>query len=154
MPKVDRAVADGGPVRKGVSTHLFEGAHWDWMLKKAATLGAEVKDGKLIVRVTNSGAAHKMPTDSRHRSFNLVVTTYDEAGDVLEEQKEIAEYRLYYRQDNIPTTQIEPFETRVETYELPERARGKVLVELVYCLKPPEKLSKEWRVVESLTVEL
>jgi nitrate/TMAO reductase-like tetraheme cytochrome c subunit len=153
MPKVDRPVADGGPIREGVSTHLFEGGHYLWMLKKAASLGAEVEDGVLRVRVTNSGAGHKMPTDARHRSFNLLVTTYDEEGAIIDDQKEIAEYRLYYRQDHIPSTQIAPFETRTEEYRLPATAKGKVLVEFVYCLRPTDVDTKGWTVVETLEVE-
>ena len=36
--------------------------------------------GKLVVKVTNSGAGHKIPTDSRHKSYNLLVTVKDAEG--------------------------------------------------------------------------
>lgn len=148
MPKVDRPIADGGPVRKEVATHLFEGGHYEWMLKKAATVAVEVKGRTLEVRVTNSGTGHKMPTDARHRSFNLLVTIHDAAGNLLVDQKEIAEYRLYYRDMKKESTQLAPFETRTHTYELPEGVTGKATVEFVYCLKPPQKIDKSWTVVE------
>jgi len=81
MPKVDRPLADGGPVRKGVKTHVFEGGHHPWILAKAATLEVEVRDGKLVVGVTNSGTGHMMPSDratssrNRWRSRSTVSTT-------------------------------------------------------------------------------
>jgi len=153
MPRVDRPIADGGPVREGVATHRFEGGHYKWMLQKAATLAAEVKDGKLVVRVTNSGTGHKMPTDARHRSFNLFVSFRDEAGNLLVEPKEIAEYRLYYRDMNKESTQIAPFETRVHEVPLPEGASGTAHIEFVYCLKPPQKITKDWTVVETMQVD-
>ena len=150
MPRQDRPVADGSPVREAVATHRFEGGHYPWMLKKAATVKTEVKDGRLVVRVTNSGTGHKMPSDARHRSFNLLVTVRDEAGNLLTEQQEIAEYRLYYRDQHIESTQIEPFETKVAEYVLPEGRKGVATVELVYCLKPPQKISRDWAVVTTI----
>ncbi|MHC4469359.1 MAG: multiheme c-type cytochrome [Planctomycetota bacterium] len=144
MARVDRPLADGGPVRNGVRTHLFEGGHFVETLKEAASLEAEVKDGELIVRVTNSGAGHNIPTDSRHKSYNVVVTVRDEDGNLLADQEEIAEYRLYYRTDNLESTQIPALATRVERYPLPDDRKGTVVVELVYCLKPPQKETREW----------
>jgi nitrate/TMAO reductase-like tetraheme cytochrome c subunit len=150
MPKVDRPLAEGHPVRKGVMTHRFEGGHYLWMLKKAATLDVRVEDGKLIVSVTNSGTGHMMPSDARHRSFNLLVTVRDAKGNLLAEQVEIAEYRLYYRQMKRPSTQLAPDETRTHTYDLPEDVTGRVKVEFVYCLNPNQKLDKSWAVVETV----
>jgi nitrate/TMAO reductase-like tetraheme cytochrome c subunit len=150
MPRENRAIADNGPVREGVATHRFEGGHYLWMLRKAATVKTEVRDGRLYVRVTNSGAGHKMPTDARHRSFNLYVTIRDEEGNLLVDQEEIAEYRLYYRDQHLEPTQIAPFETKVATYDLPAGRKGVATVEFVYCLKPPQKVTKDWTVVETI----
>jgi len=130
--------------------HKFEGGHSLRMLKAAVTLSAEVEDAKLVVKVTNSGAGHKIPTDSRHKSFNLLVTVKDAEGDVLTLHEELAEYRLYYRQQNIDSTQILPGETREHEFVLPDDRKGTVIVDLVYCLKPPEKMSKEWTPVDSV----
>lgn len=149
-PRVDRPIADGGPVRKGVLTHVFEGGHYLWMLRKAAVVKTEVKDGKLIVRVTNSGTGHKMPSDARHRSFNVLVTIRDDEGNLLIPQKEIAEYRLYYRDMHLPSTQIPPFETRESSILLPKGQSGVAKVEWVYCLKPPDKVDKKWTVVKTI----
>ncbi|MEN8148895.1 MAG: hypothetical protein ABFS86_03675 [Planctomycetota bacterium] len=150
MPKVDRPLAEGGPVRKGVATHVFEGGHFLWILKKAATVKATVEGRRLTVSVTNSGTGHMMPSDARHRSFNLLVTVRDAAGNLVSDQVEIAEYRLYYRDMKIPSTQLAPDETRVHTYDLPEGVSGKAIVEFVYCLNPEEKRTKSWRVIETV----
>lgn len=147
-PKVDRPLAVGGPVREKVATHRFEGGHYLWLLKEAATVETKVEDGRLVVHVTNSGAGHKMPTDSRNKSFNLLVTLYDQQGNVVMEQTEVAEYRMYYRQDHKESTQIEPLETREVVVPLPEGRTGKAVVELVYCLSPPAHMKREWTVVE------
>ena len=107
-------------------------------------------DGELRVRVTNSGAGHKIPTDSRHKSYNLLVTVRDDDGNLLADQEEIAEYRLYYRTDNIESTQIPPLASREHAYALPDDRKGTVIGELVYCLKPPQKQTKEWTPVHRL----
>jgi hypothetical protein len=153
MGRVDRPLAEGGPVRKGVATHYFEGGHFPRLLKEATTLEAEVEEGALVVRVTNSGAGHHIPTDSRHKSFNVLVTVRDEDGILLVDGEEIAEYRLYYRQDNKESTQIPALETREHRYELPEGRKGTVTVELVYCLKPPQKETGEWTPVHRVERE-
>jgi nitrate/TMAO reductase-like tetraheme cytochrome c subunit len=153
MPREDRPIADGGPVRKGVASHAFIGGHHPPMMREGLSLEAEVVSGRLVVRVTNIGAGHKIPTDSRHKSVNLLVTVRDDAGNLLAEQEEIAEYRLYYRDQQKESTQLHPGETRAHEYELPADRSGSVLVELVYLLKPPQKLTKDWTEVHSLTVD-
>jgi hypothetical protein len=153
MATVDRPLAKGGPVRKDVRTHVFEGGHHLSMLKQAATLFAEVSGRTLTVRVTNSGTGHKMPSDERHRSFNLYVTVRDGTGNLLVEDNELAEYRLYYRDMNFESTQIEPHGVREHTYTLPAERNGTVEVKLVYCLNPNQKLDKSWQVVDTLVRE-
>ncbi len=149
MPAVRRRIADDRPdrpVREGVRTHRFEGGHSLEMLRKGVTLRAAVEGREVVMRVTNSGTGHKLPTDSRHRSFNLVLSVVDEDGARVVDLREIAEYRLYYRQQKIEPTQIPPDATRTHRFRLPaETAHGKVIVELYYCLKPPEKVLRTWR---------
>jgi hypothetical protein len=153
MPRVDRPIADGGPVRQGVATHVFPGSHDLDTLRAAASLEALVEEGELVVRVTNVGAGHKIPTDSRHKSYNVLVTIRDAGGNLLVDGKEIAEYRLYYREENKPSTQILPEETREHRLALPEERSGRISVQLIYCSKPPAKHDGSYTVVHTLELE-
>jgi hypothetical protein len=152
MERVDRPIADGGPVRQGVATHRFDGGHNLEMMKEGLRLEGDVTGRVLTIRVTNSGAGHKIPTDSRHKSVNVLLTVRDSDGNLLVKQEEIAEYRLYYRDQKIEPTQLLPGETRNHDYELPADRGGTALIEVVYLLKPPEKISKDWTVVHTLEV--
>ncbi len=153
MGRVDRPIADGGPVRKNVATHRFEGGHELSMMQDGLRLEGDVSGRKLTMRVTNSGAGHKIPTDSRHKSVNLLLTVTDSDGNLLVKQEEIAEYRLYYHPQQIEPTQLLPGETRSHEYQLPADRRGTALIELVYLLKPPQKESKTWTLVHTLKVD-
>jgi len=66
---------------------------------------------------------------------------------------EIAEYRLYYRDMKVPSTQLAPDETRTHEYELPKDTTGRVTVEFVYCLNPNQKLDGSWHVIETVERE-
>jgi hypothetical protein len=90
-------------------------------LKKAATLEVEtsaLEEGGVRVRtwVTNVGAGHNIPTDARHRSFDVYVKVWDADGKVVldpmdpaqSEKAMTAKYRLNYRNSGLPDTQIPP----------------------------------------------
>ena len=46
--------------------------------------------------------------------------------------------------------QSRPFETKVAEYELPVGRKGVATVEFVYCLKPPQKITRDWSVLETI----
>lgn len=86
---------DGGPVKPDVRTHAFTGAQYHLaglrdparradsvtLLRRAATLGAWIEDGRLVIRVTNTGAGHDLPTGvSEFRQMWLAVTVTDAKG--------------------------------------------------------------------------
>ncbi len=152
MPRSDRPLAEGGPVRTRVASHLFPGGHFPDLLRSAVTLDAVANGTVLTIRVSNTGAGHKVPTDSRHKSFNVYVTLADEEGNVLLRREEVAEYRLYYREQKRDSTQLSPGETRTHTFGLPAGQVGVAQVELVYCLKPPQKDDGTFTVVHRLDV--
>ncbi len=145
MPEVDRAGPRGA--RKGHS-HVFPGAHSEEMHRRAVKLAVAVADGKVVASVTNVGAGHKVPTDARHRSYNLWVDAWDARGNpiVADQAMEDGEFRLYYRDDFLPSTQIAHGETRAGTWPIPEGFRGRVLVRLTYALNPEELLARPRRV--------
>jgi hypothetical protein len=109
------------------------------------------------------GAGHNVPTDARHRSFDVYVKVWDEHGTVVldpldpdpnqQAKSQTAKYRLQYRNSSLPDTQVPPL-ARVSglgTYkgyvDVPV-AKGKGEAWLVYRLTPEDAL-----VPESLTEE-
>jgi len=85
----DRPIAIGGPVRPAsmIHRHFFHGGHNAEMVKKAATMKAEVSseaDALAVnVDVTNSGAGHTFPGAAPLRNVILVVSVTDASGKPL-----------------------------------------------------------------------
>jgi len=120
-------------------SHLFPGAHSLAMHQKGVTLDLALKDGSVVATVANVGAGHQIPTDARHRSYNLFLSAWDERGNQLVADKMIKEFRLYYRDDFRPSTQITYGKTGEGAWPLPEGIKsGKVKVKLAYALNPEE----------------
>lgn len=119
-------------------SHIFPGAHSIDMHRQATKLEVAVKDGKLIASVTNVGGAHHIPTDARHRSYNLWVRLADERGNPIQDDVQMVdgEFRLYYRNQFKPSTQLRHMETRAGTWTLPEGVTGTARVRLTYALNP------------------
>jgi cytochrome c554/c'-like protein len=119
-------------------SHLFPGAHSIEMHRKAVELEVEIKDGEVVASVTNRGAGHNVPTDARHRSYNLWITFYDSRGNIVGKREQMinGEYRLYYRSDFRESTQLRHGKTRSGTWPLPDGQSGKATVELTYALNP------------------
>jgi nitrate/TMAO reductase-like tetraheme cytochrome c subunit len=140
MPEVARGAA--GEAKKGRS-HKWPGAHSLDMHKKAAALDLSIADGVLVAKVTNVGAGHQIPTDARHRSYNLFLSAWDERGNPLVADKMIGEFRLYYRDDFRPSTQIANLKSRDAKWPLPEGLRGKIKVRLAYALNPEELAARK-----------
>ncbi len=161
MPEVTRPIVNGGKPRKG-RRHTWPGGHSLPQLKKAAKVEAEVTalpDGGFTVRayVTNVGAGHNIPTDARHRSFDVYVKMVEDTGRVLldpldfEQQAKtlISKYRLQYRNSGLKDTQIPPGE-RVSglgrhrgANDVPEATKGTGELWLVYRLTPRDVLKAE-----------
>jgi hypothetical protein len=132
--------------------HTFPGGHSAEMHRRAVNLEAVVKHGAIVATVANVGAGHKIPTDARHRSYNLWISLWDERGNLLVDNRQIDEMRLYYRQDFMESTQVAHGKPRVTTWRIPEGVKGRVRVRLTYALNP-EELGKGI-VTEVATVEV
>lgn len=162
MPAVERPLVEGGPVRKG-RRHTWPGGHEMSQLKKAATLEVEVlavAGGGFSFRpwVTNVGAGHNLPTDARHRSFDVYVKVWDAEGRVLldpldpnqQERAHTAKYRKNYRGTGLVDTQVPPL-ARVAglsdrwkgAVDVPEAVRGRGEAWLVYRLTPSDVLEPQ-----------
>jgi hypothetical protein len=140
----------GGPA-KPRRAHRFPGAHSLDMLRKAMTVVAEKQGDRIVARVVNRGAGHRIPTDARHRAIRLRVAFLDAYGQpvpVMDAETNSPErevtmdlIRLFYRQEQKEPTQIDPEGTpgrdhwRESSIAVPEAARGgKALLRLYYNL--------------------
>jgi hypothetical protein len=145
MPQVARGEKQG-------RSHRWPGAHSLDMHRKAVTLDLALEGGAVVAKVTNVGAAHQVPTDARHRSYNLFLSAWDERGNPLVADKMIGEFRLYYRDDFRPSTQIANGKTGEARWPLPEGLKGKAKVRLAYALNPEELAAR--RVLDVLEKEV
>lgn len=149
MPETMGPVAKGGKPRLR-RVHRFGGSHSLAALQKAMALEPRIEDGKLVVRVVNEGAGHKIPTDARHRAIWVRVAffdPYDQPVAVIEPgtkthavEVQIDEIRLYYRHEQRESTQIDPAGTpgrpnwRESSIAIPPEARGgHVRIRLYYA---------------------
>ncbi|MCE9635416.1 MAG: cytochrome c family protein [Planctomycetes bacterium] len=139
MEPVERKGAAGAVLRKGRS-HVFPGGHSLQMHQRAAKLDVAVVGGEVVANVTNVGAGHKIPTDARHRSYNLWITVTDARGNpvVVDQPFPNGEMRLYYRDQFKPSTQVTYGATHTAKWPIPEGVRGKAVVRLTYALNPEE----------------
>ncbi|MDJ0973825.1 MAG: multiheme c-type cytochrome [Planctomycetota bacterium] len=160
MPEVERPLVPGGPVRKG-RRHTWFGGHSLYQLQKAAKLEAEVTplDGggfRFRAWVTNVGAGHNIPTDARHRSFDVYVKLTESDGTVLldpldfaqQAKSQVAKYRLQYRNSGLKDTQIPPLARvsglgRWNGYiDVPAAKKGNGELWFVYRLTPRDVLDE------------
>jgi hypothetical protein len=152
MGPVDRPAGADGKARKG-RDHVFKGGHYDDVLKKALTFDAKIEGGAVVAVVSNTGTGHRAPADSRHRSFNVLVTVTTAAGVKVQDRTEIAEYRMYYRAPPRENTNLRPGETSTSRLALPRGLKGKVLVELVYAMNPVKKDARDVRRVSAKEID-
>ncbi|MBE0615207.1 MAG: hypothetical protein IH604_16160 [Burkholderiales bacterium] len=88
MPAVERALVDGGPVRKA-RRHLWRGGHDPATVKQAldirfAEIGADRR--AYALSLTNVGAAHFLPTGTPDRHLTVHLRVLDRNGQTLAEE--------------------------------------------------------------------
>lgn len=153
---------DGGMIKKDIKVHHFAGANHFlaslkskeagkqsvFMLKRAAKLSSWIQDGKLFVRVTNSGAGHHLPTGAADfRELWLKIKVKDAGGKVVftsgeldkngeitagsrifqkvfgdENSKPVGLYFWRYKK-LLSDTRIPSGKSRIEVFELPKDSR-------------------------------
>ncbi|MED5330156.1 MAG: multiheme c-type cytochrome [Planctomycetota bacterium] len=160
MPRVNRSGTEVGAPRSGRSHRFLGGRDREFALSGLElTHHIDQANGVLVVSLENTFAGHNLPTDSRNRAIDLVVTLFDSRGEPL--HKAVTEagrtegtarlrFRNPYRSAGQPNTQIPPGETRTLTVDLsPEVHRATIKV--LYTLEPyiPDHAahwSQEWEV--------
>jgi hypothetical protein len=136
------------------------------MLKSAVRLAVEVEqaesDQVLRVTVTNSGAAHNLPTDAKHRALDLVVTLLDREGRIVGAPVDEGEgqrggsrrlrFRNPYRTEpDLENTQIPAGETRSLELPLPLETVRSAEIRLLYK-RTPMVPDEEALVVEARSI--
>lgn len=145
MEKVRRQVADLGPLRDTRKHTFHNGGHDLEGLKKALKLEVAVKDGKMTVTVTNTGAAHGVPGEINNRVIRLEISVQVkkgarvEDGRTVDDMEEAQAHKAIFQapprlaRDKIPSTQIMPGEPRVLEYALTV-PHGRIFATLTYKL--------------------
>ena len=89
MPAVERPLVNGGSVRK-VRQHLWRGGHDPDMVKQGLAISFQQKtdinnNTSLVLNITNSGAAHFLPTGTPDRHLTAQIRALDKYGTVVKE---------------------------------------------------------------------
>ncbi|MDH3592301.1 MAG: cytochrome c family protein [Planctomycetota bacterium] len=151
MAETNAPATLGGPSRPR-KVHRFTGGHSAAMLKRALAFTQRREKGDLVVRVTNEGAGHRVPTDARHRAIWVRVAFFDSFGqpvavpdpntNAAETEVSIDLIRLFYRHEQRDPTSIHPAGTlgepnwRDSRIAVPAGAKGgSVRIRLWYCLR-------------------
>jgi len=102
MPLLRRPLVEGGVVR-ATRQHLWRGGHDPAMVKKALTIDfAELQrtdqDSTLFrLTLTNTGAAHYVPTGTPDRHLTVHLRLFDAQGNVLDERQHTLERTVMWR---------------------------------------------------------
>ncbi len=139
MPEIERAVAIGGPIRRG-RQHLWRGGHDPEMIKRAidvkvAVEPAEPKPGdkvRVTLTLVNAGAGHKLPTGDPDRHFTIEFAVKDQTGTVLEHQSNTMGRWILWQPVilELHDNRLTPLDSRDYTfeYELPKDGAERTLI--------------------------
>jgi hypothetical protein len=148
MARTPRSGGEAGAPRAGRDHHFPGGRDREYALS-GLSLDAQHQGDRRLLAVTlrNEFAGHNLPTDSRNRALDLVVTLLDARGAALPppagEKREPGcetgtarrRFRNPYRASGDPNTQLPAGESAVLEVPLPDDA-VMALVELFYKLNP------------------
>ena len=139
MPEVTRAAATGGAVRKG-RRHLWQGGHSPEMVKRALrgeltsdkALYAPGETARFSLKLTNSGAGHKVPTGDPDRFFTISFKVVNNEGRVLKEKTHTIGRWIIWKPVIVELygNRVPPLESRDYTFEYRVPRNGKVELRL------------------------
>ncbi len=102
MPLLQRPLVTGGKVR-ATRRHLWRGGHEPAMVKQALTISFEETAGvaagehRFELAITNSGAAHYVPTGTPDRHLTVQLRLLDAKGKVLKEEDHLLKRTVMWR---------------------------------------------------------
>lgn len=168
MPRLPRAGDEAGAPRAGRSHRFPDGRDREYALAGLELVHAyDAATRALTVRLKNTFAGHNLPTDSRNRALDLVVTLHDARGRALppgpqqpEQEREPGceagtarlRFRNPYRSAGKPNAQLPAGETATLVVPVPEEA-ARARVELLYKLEPfVGDGDSHWRTAEDVAL--
>jgi len=102
MPLLKRPLVEDGVVRD-TRQHLWRGGHFPEMVRNALTIDFEEKNTQLKasrifqLTVTNTGAAHYVPTGTPDRHLTVHLRVFDGQGGLLDEQQHTIKRTILWR---------------------------------------------------------
>lgn len=148
MPRVTRTAPEVGAPRAGRSHRFLGGRDKDYLLDGISLEHTLDRDAaSLTVTLANTFAGHNLPTDSRNRALDLVVSLFDQRGTALpppdgesrdaggERGTARLRFRNPYRSSGLPSTQLPAGESATLVVPVPATA-VRARIELVYKLSP------------------
>jgi hypothetical protein len=96
MPAIVRPAAAGTTAREG-KRHLFHGGHAPERVNQALRVEHKLEAGELVVMLTNTGAAHYLPTGTPDRHLTLELRLLGSSGQVLAEKVYIMKRDILWR---------------------------------------------------------
>ena len=127
MPVVKRPLVPGGPLRTA-RKHLWRGGHDPAMVKKGLTISfsktkSKTKDTnklRFTLTITNSGAAHYIPTGTPDRHLTVQLRALDQQGKVIKEEIHTLKRTVMWRPFIVDLwdTRLRPKETREYSIEI------------------------------------
>jgi len=85
LPAIVRPAATGTTAREG-RRHLFQGGHDPERVKQALRVEQKLEEDELVVTLTNTGAAHYLPTGTPDRHLTLELRLLGSSGQMLAEK--------------------------------------------------------------------
>lgn len=131
MEKKQRSLVDGFPERE-TRMHNWPGGYSNEQLRKSFTFSAFRKSEGIVIRITNSGAGHRVPTGDPDRYIDLTFVAVKESG-IREELKSVR----FKRQIVWQPIMFEFSDNRLAAgesleFSLPAELEGELWVEGIY----------------------
>jgi len=125
MPLVERPLVPGGPVR-ATRQHTWRGGHDPEMVKKGLTINlkkADTEDAntqRFTLAITNTGAAHYIPTGTPDRHLTVQLRALNKQGKVLKEENHTLKRTVMWRPFIVDLwdTRLPPKEKREYSIEI------------------------------------
>lgn len=102
MPIIERPAVIGGEVRQ-IRRHIWRGGHDPEMVKSALTIDLseqpEPSDNtrRIALTITNTGAAHYVPTGTPDRHLTIDIKLFGKEGNVIDEQSHTLKRTIMWR---------------------------------------------------------
>lgn len=101
MPLVQRPLVPGGAMR-AVRRHVWRGGHDPDMVKRGLTIElieqtTLVNKRRFVLTITNTDAAHFLPTGTPDRHLSIELRVLNKSGNVLQEDREVLKRTVMWR---------------------------------------------------------